>query len=196
MQHRLVAQWDKESVELVGATGLAKIDLLGLVRPLTDAERQALEEGLRSSDAFVLRRCQILLASARGERVPQIAHVLTCDEQTVRNAIHAFNTTGVAALQPGSSVPQTIHAAFDPPAVERLRALLHHSPRAFGKETSLWTLELAAEVSFAQGLTAERVTGETIRATLARLGAGWRRAKHWITSPDPEYARKKVRATA
>jgi hypothetical protein len=86
--------------------------------------------------------------------------------------------------------------AFDPPAAERLRALLHHSPRSFGKETSLWTLELAAKVSFAQGLTAERVTGETIRATLARLGVGWRRAKRWITSPDPEYARRKVHATA
>jgi transposase len=166
------------------------------VRPLTDAERQALEEGPRSSDAFVLRRCQILLGSARGERVPQIAHALGCDEQTARNAIHAFNTTGVAALQPGSSVPHTIHVAFDPPAAERLRALLHHSPRTFGKETSLWTLELAAKVSFAQGLTAERVTGETIRATLARLGVGWHRAKRWITSPDPEYARNKVHTTA
>jgi hypothetical protein len=33
------------------------------VRPLEDAEREALAAGLRSSDAFVLRRCQILLAS-------------------------------------------------------------------------------------------------------------------------------------
>ena len=51
-------------------------------------------------------------------------------------------------------------------------------------------------MSFAQGLTATRVTGETIRATLARLGVRWRRAKAWITSPDPEYARKKDAATA
>jgi hypothetical protein len=126
---------------------------------------------LRSSDAFVLRRCQILLASARGDRVAQIAHALNCDEQdeqTVRNAIHAFHTTGVAALQPGSSMLHTIHVAFHPGAAERLRALLHDSPRVVGKETSIWTLELAAEVSFAQGLTAERVRGETIRATLAR----------------------------
>jgi hypothetical protein len=35
------------------------------------------------------------------------------------------------------------------------------------------------------------VSAETIRATLARLGKGWQRAKHWIESPDPEYARKK-----
>ena len=40
------------------------------------------------------------------------------------------------------------------------------------------------------------MTGETSRATLARLGVQWRRAKDWITSPAPEYARKKALATA
>jgi hypothetical protein len=37
------------------------------VRPLTDAVRESLKAGLRSTDAFMLRRCQILLASDRGE---------------------------------------------------------------------------------------------------------------------------------
>ena len=83
------------------------------VRSLTDAERQALEAGLRSSQAFTLRRAQILLASARGQTIPAIAGTLSCDEQTVRNAVHAFNQQGVAALTPGSSRPHTIHAAFD-----------------------------------------------------------------------------------
>jgi hypothetical protein len=73
--------------------------------------------------------------------------------------------------------------------------MLHRSPREFGKPTSLWTLELAAEVSFEEGLTKERVSGETVRATLARLGVRWQRAKRWITSPDPEYSRKKGGAT-
>ena len=75
-------------------------------------------------------------------------------------------------------------------------AVLHQSPRTFGKPTSVWTLELAAEVSREQGLTAERVSGETIRATLKRLGVGRKRAKRWLTSPEPAYARKKARATA
>jgi hypothetical protein len=70
--------------------------------------------------------------------------------------------------------------------------LLHHNPRRFGKGTSLWTLDLAAEVSFEEGLTKERITGETIRATLERMGVRWERAKRSITSPDPEYARKKA----
>ena len=165
------------------------------VRELLPAEREALAHELRSSDVFTMRRCQVLLASASGQRVPEIARNLHCNEQTVRNAIHAFNTLGLAALKPGSSRPQTIHRAFDEAGTERLRALLHQSPRTFGKPTSLWTLDLAAEVAFEEGLTAARVTGETIRATLKRLKVSWRRAKDWITSPDPAYAAKKTGAT-
>ena len=166
------------------------------IRALADDERQTLRAGLRSSDAFVLRRCQILLANARGERAPAIAHHLGCDDQTVREAIHAFNARGMAALRRGSHRPKITCSAFDAASAERLRALLHQSPRTFGKATSVWTLDLAAAVSFEQGLTAERVSDETIRLTLKRLGIGWKRAKRWITSPDPEYARKKVAATA
>ena len=165
------------------------------VRPLTDAEREAVETGLRSSNAFTLRRSQIIAANMRGEHVPRIARSLSCNEQTVRNAIHAFNAEGVAALTKRSSAVHTDQAAFTPAAAEQLRALLHRSPRDFGHQTSLWTLDLAAEEAARQGLTAARVTGETIRATLARLGVRWLRAKKWITSPDPAYARKKVSAT-
>jgi hypothetical protein len=125
------------------------------VRTLSKQEHKALEAGLRSSDAFVLRRCQILLASARGEQPPRIAENLGCGSQTVRNAIHAFNERGLDALEAGSSRPREVHAAFD------------------------------------EGITDRRVSGETIRATLARLGVRWERAKRWIESPDPEYARKK-----
>jgi transposase len=136
------------------------------VRLLTDAEGQRLEAGLRSSDAFILRRCQILLASTRGEHAPQIAHHLGCDEQTVRNAIKAFNRTGLRCLSKGSSRPHTIPAAFPGEQAEQLWVLLHQSPRTFDKPTSLWTLDLAAQVSFEQGLTPQRVSGETTRLGL------------------------------
>jgi transposase len=166
------------------------------VRRLTDAERAQVRAGLRAADAFTLRRCQIVLASAAGERAPEIARRLGCDDQTVRNTIHAFNMAGVPSLRRRPSRPRTVRAAFDAPRAERLRALLHRRPRDFGRPTGVWTLDLAAEVSFEQGLTPERVSGETIRATLARLGLKWKRAKRWITSPDPEYDRKKANATA
>lgn len=63
------------------------------VRPFSDAERETLEAGLRSSDAFTLRRCQILLASDRGENAYEIARSLGCNPQTARrDAIDAFST--------------------------------------------------------------------------------------------------------
>jgi transposase len=167
------------------------------VRALTDEERATLKAGLRSSDGVVVRRCQMVLASARGERVPQIAALVGCDEKTVRQFLHRFTRLGRAALPRGSSRPhQPPTRAFPGERAEQLRALVHRSPRDFGSATSVWTLDLAAEVSFAQGLTPRLVTGEAIRQTLLRLGIGWKRAKHWITSPDPRYARKKVTATA
>lgn len=161
------------------------------VRSLSKEEREALEAGLRSSDAFVLRRCQILLASARAEHPPRIAENLGCGSQTARNAIHAFNERGLDALTPGSSRPREVHAAFDQHSAESLRELLHQDPRKFGKDGALWTLAMAGEVSFEEGITDRRVSGETIRVTLSRLGVRWERAKRWIESPDPEYARKK-----
>lgn len=166
------------------------------VRPLADEERTTLQTGLHSSDAFVLRRCQIILASARGKQAPHIAADLGCDADTALNGIHAFNETGLAALTKKPSRPHTAYPAFATDQREQLRTLLHKSPSLFSKSTDMWTLDLAAEVSFSQGLTKEQVTGETIRATLARMGVQWRRVKRWIKSPDPEYTRKKGRVTA
>jgi len=166
------------------------------VRTLTSEEQAAIAAGLRSSNAFTLRRCQIVLASSRGKRASQIAHDLGCDAETVTKAINAFNQRGLQALQPRSHRPHSSSAALDAQGAERLGALLCQSPRSFGKEAGVWTLALAAEVSFEQGLTQARVSGETIRASLARLGIRWKRAKHWLTSPDPAYGRKKEPVTA
>ncbi len=166
------------------------------VRSLSDTEKEQLETALRSSEAFVMRRAQIILASERGERASRIARSLGCGQQTVRDAIHDFNERGLDALKAGSSRPKRTRDAFDHQRAEALRGMLHRSPREFGHDSSLWTLEMAAEAAFEEGLTSERVSGETIRATLSRLlGVRWQRAKRWITSPDPLYERKKGAAT-
>jgi Homeodomain-like domain len=66
------------------------------VRSFSEEEREALEAGLRSKDAFVMRRSQILLASSRRQSPPKIAANLGCASQTVRNTIHDFNERGLA----------------------------------------------------------------------------------------------------
>jgi transposase len=165
------------------------------IRALTEDERSQIQTGLRSSDAFVLRRCQILRASARGERAIAIAKQLGCDDQTVRNVIHGFNAAGLAVLQEGSSRPHRLHTSFTEEGLERLQDLLHRSPHEFGKDRGTWTLELVAQVCLEQGIIAVPISDESVRRTLKHLKTNWKRAKHWMSSPDPQYLRKKTLAT-
>src|SRR5215213_8083173 len=115
-------------------------------RPLIDQESRALGAGLRAPDAFRLRRCQILLASSRGHSASAIAHFIGCSPQAVRDAIHAFQAEGLGCLLERSKAPKHPRRTWPTDRDEELRELLHQTPRTFGKERSLWTLELLAEV--------------------------------------------------
>ena len=162
------------------------------VRRVTDEERAALEAGLRSHDAFTVRRCQIVLASAERQKPSAIAKTLRCAPQTVRNVLHAFEARGLACVQRGSTVPITVEPVLNAAKREQLRAILHQSPRTFGQPASVWTLRRLAEVCHEQGLSETTLSCPTLLDAIVRLGVSWQRAKHWIVSPDPAYARKKT----
>src|SRR5829696_3791593 len=83
------------------------------VRTLAKEGREALEEGLRSSEAFVLRRCQILLASARGERAPQIAKNLGWLQQIVRESNHDYDERWLDPVKVCFSQPEKLYNAKD-----------------------------------------------------------------------------------
>jgi transposase len=115
-----------------------------------------LEAGLHSKGAFTLRCSQVLLASSRGDEAPQIASNLGCGQQTVRDAVHDFNARGLLdALVAKSLRPRRTREAFDDEqSAESLRELLHRSAREFGHDDgSLWTLEMAAQVAFEEGIS-------------------------------------------
>lgn len=165
-------------------------------REITDEEREILQQSVKSSDGFRVRRAQMILMSADEHlKVNEIGQRVGCQGQAVRVAIHAFHEKGLACLEAGSHARCDDQRAFDDLAREQLRELVQHSPRDFDYDTSLWTLDLLAQASFEQGLNASLVTGETVRATLVSMGISWQRAKHWITSPDPNYAVKKSDGT-
>ena len=165
------------------------------VREPSAEERARLEAGLRGTDAFTVRRAQIVLLSAEGRRPREIARGLRCAVQTVRNGIRAFNAQGVVSLVAASSRPRSAAPILGEVELERLRAILHQSPRAFGHTGSTWTLALLAELAHAEGLSPAVLSVETIRQALLRLEVGWKRAKRWLTSPDPAYAQKNAAAT-
>jgi transposase len=165
------------------------------VRELSQQETIRFDKGLRSPDAFTVRRSQIILSSSEGKTAQQIGSELRCSDQCVREAIHAFHTEGLSCLAAKSHAPHRDRSAMDDSGRERLKEILHHSPRHFGQEGSLWTLEGLAEVSYAEGITERQVSTETVRRSLNKLGENWKRAKKRISSPDPIYEVKKGRET-
>ena len=89
------------------------------VRPFSEEEREALQAGLRSNDAFTLRRSKMLLASSRGEYAPKIAYSLGCGQQTVRDAIRDFKTnpwtgSGPATTSAASRISSPRRRVDDP----------------------------------------------------------------------------------
>lgn len=161
------------------------------VRELTEAERRTLEKGLRSSSAFTIRRCQILLSSAEGKTPNQIAAELHYSGQAVRNAIHAFEREGPACLTEKSHARHDQQSAFDEAKREQLREIIRLSPRQFGHEASVWTLALLAETCWSEGVASRPVKGHNVSPVLREMGIDWRRAKHRIRSPDEHYVHRK-----
>src|SRR5512135_2227032 len=111
----------------------------------------------------------MLLARARGERPAQIAARVGCTAQTVRNTLRAYRADSGGCLRARSTRP--VHAAplLDTVQWQHLGTILHQSPRAFGKNTSLCTPVLLADVCFLQGLPPRLVSVESIRRARRRM---------------------------
>ena len=163
------------------------------VRELNSEEQAQLQAGLRASSAFTVRRSQIILMnSEEGLTARQIAARLRCSDQCVREALRAFEAEGIACLKAKSHRKHTLTTKFDARGLERLSALVHESPRAYGYNNSLWSLPQLATVSVEQGLTREAVSHETVRQALKKLDIDWRRARKHISSPAAHYEQKKT----
>ena len=113
--------------------------------------------------------------------------------QTVRNGIRAFNAGGLAALTAGSSRPKSAAPVLGEAELERLRAILHQPPRAFGHARSTWTLDLLAREAHGQGLSPTVLSGETVRQALLRLGVGLEAGQALADQPRPRLRAKKRR---
>lgn len=162
------------------------------IREITDEERTVLEKGLRATDACQMKRSQILLASSRGLTTTGIVKQLGYSAEYARQLIHRFNAVGIECLKRKSSAPKNPATLLTEATCERVKELLHRSPREHGQERSIWTLTLVAQVLYEKGETPRAVSAEAIRLALLKNGTSWKRAKDWIQSPDPNYQLKKT----
>src|SRR5258706_1158984 len=98
-----------------------------LCAPAGRGRTQGADQALARVECFGL----LSLPASAGERRrgarPRIAAYLGIDDQTVLDALHAFNAVGLPCLQQGSSRAKRSRLVFGPEQAERLRALLHRS---------------------------------------------------------------------
>jgi transposase len=138
------------------------------VRPVSMAEGQRLQRiGRTSRDPVKLRRAIVVLMSAQGQSVPDIAHLLDCSQEYVRGVIHDFNETGFKALDPkwNGGRPKTISEA----ACRQIRLIARCCPRDLGLPFSTWSLSKLADHLVATGVVAS-ISRESVRQIL-RSGA-------------------------
>jgi transposase len=165
-------------------------------REPSEAERQALENGLKSPVGATVRRSHIILLSADERKTArEISGRIGQSDQQIRKVLHAFNAQGISCLKLQSRARHDDQRAYDDEARECLRELMRQSPREHGYESSLWTLQMLAEISHQKGWTDHQVHPDTVSQTLRTIGVNWNRAKHWINSPDEHYSSKKSVAT-
>jgi transposase len=140
------------------------------VRPVTMTEGRRLQRiGRTAKDPVNLRRAIVVLMSAQGQAVPDIAHLLDCSPEYVRGVIHAFNDTGFAALDPkwSGGRPKTIGEQ-----VRRQVCLIARCcPRDLGLAFSTWSLAKLAEYLAATSVAV--VSRESIRQILHAGGVRW-----------------------
>ncbi len=74
--------------------------------------------------------------------------------------------------------------------VDVAQTLIRQGPPEEGRAT--WTLHRLAEAIAARVESLSAISHESVRRLLRRCGVEWRRAKEWLTSPDPRYAVRKA----
>jgi transposase len=158
------------------------------VRPVSMAEGRRLQRiGRTARDPVKLRRAIVVLMSAQGQPVPDIAHLLDCSPEYVRGVIHDFNDVGFKALDPkwSGGRPRTIGEAVR----RRICLIARCRPRDLELPFATWSLSKLAEHLVAVGVVAS-ISRESVRQILREGGISWQATKTWKASNDPDFIAK------
>lgn len=158
------------------------------VRELSPAEGQRLQKVTRrSKDPVRLRRATIVMASAQGRSVPDIAELFATTEGYVRRVVHDFNEHGFGALDPkwSSGLP----ARIDARSREEICRIARCQPSDLGLAFSVWSLTKLVDY-LVRHRVVEQISTETVRQIL-KNNITWQATKTWKTSNDPQFTEKK-----
>ena len=162
------------------------------VREITNDEGNRLLRIIRRDSGSVVRwrRAQIVLWSAQGMDVGQIAKIAFTSEDRVREVLHNFNADGFDSLAPK-------YAGGRPPkftVAERraIKKIALGRPTDHGEPFSTWSLTKLADHLVRKGVV-DDISHEGLRALLREEGVSFQMIKTWKESNDPDFEVKKNR---
>jgi transposase len=132
----------------------------------------------------------MVLWSAQGMSVAQIAGLACTSEDRIRDVLHNFNADGFDSLYPR-------YAGGHPPVFtlgprREIKKVAKSKPAEHGLPFSRWSLAKLADFLVAEGAV-EDISHEGLRELLAAEGVSFQAVKTWKQSSDPDYAAKKAR---
>ena len=162
------------------------------VREITNEEGNRLLRIVRRSSGSVVtwRRAQMVLLSAQGMDVAQIANVAFTSPDRVRAVIHNFNDDGFDSLVPkyAGGRPPT----FTLPERREIKKIALSRPVDHGLPFSTWSLTKLAEFLVAEGVV-DDISHEGLRLLLREEGVSFQVIKTWKQSSDPDFETKNNR---
>ena len=162
------------------------------VRELTNDEGNRLLRIVRRGSGSVVtwRRAQMVLLSAQGMDVGQIAKVAFTSEDRVREVIHNFNDDGFDSLYPkyAGGRPPT----FTLPQRQEIKKIALSRPTDHDLPFSTWSLTKLAEFLVAEGVV-DDISHEGLRVLLREEGVSFQAIKTLKQSNDPDFEAKKNR---
>jgi transposase len=160
------------------------------VRQPTEQESHELRRTTRQEIGRVAIRAQMILLSAQGLSVPQIARMFEADRKTVRFWMRRFDAHGPIGLYdaPRSGRPHKLSAEIRHKLVE----MIQQDPAQSGCIATFWTVAML--VLALVDRCGVHVSASGVRQTLHRLGLRWGRPR--LAMPHKDDPRKAAKQWA
>ena len=159
------------------------------VREITEKEGQKLQKLLRrSKDPVEMRRAAVVLQSAQGFKVSEIARSQFYSKKQVRKIINLFNEEGFSSLKSN-------YTGGRPPRFSREARLdivdtAMSRPEDLGLPFTQWSLTKLKAYLIRKGIV-DSISIERLRQILKEEGFSYQRSKTWKESTDPDFEPKK-----
>lgn len=160
-------------------------------RELTTEEGRRVQHEIRhGKDPIMMKRCQVVLCSAQGMTVQEIAKLTLLSDYHIRELIRTFNEGGLGALRPKK--PGKANPKFTEEEEASIAELAQIPPKVLGYPFNSWSLsKLNQAISDKDLLNGKTIGDESMRLILEERHISYQRTKTWKESNDPDFQGKK-----